>query len=182
MTAGAVRVGPGMSDRSGRPAGFGRRLAALCYDALLLAALLVAGTFVVLPFTGGAAITPAAAGPWEHAYRAWLLLLAAGYFCIPWTRRGQTLGMMTWKIRLERESGGLPRWSDALARFALGAVLTIAALSGAWLLRGAAAPGRAGLSIVLLLPAVANYLFMLADARSRTLLDMASRCRVLRLH
>ena len=68
-------------------AGLGRRLAALLYDALLTTALLFLGTLVLLPLTGGEAITPQDSGPWEVAYRTWLLLLALGYFCGSWLAR-----------------------------------------------------------------------------------------------
>ena len=47
---------------SGTSAGFGRRLAALVYDAFLLAALLVVFTGAALFFTHGAAVVPATAG------------------------------------------------------------------------------------------------------------------------
>lgn len=162
-------------------AGPARRLAALFYDLLLLGAVLFFGTLVLLPFTGGEAITPQDSGPWEAAYRAWLLLLALGYFCLSWVRRGQTLGMMSWKIRLLRDDGGLPRWRDALLRFALACVVTLAALAGLWALGTATGWPSVALGVALLLPAPGNYLPMLGDPAERTLLDRATRCRVVRL-
>ena len=170
-----------MPDSPTVPAGLGRRLAALFYDGLLLVAVLFLGTLVLLPVTGGEAITPQESGPWEIAYRAWLLLLAAGYFCFSWVRRGQTLGMMSWKIRLQRDDGGRPRWRDALLRFALGATLTVAALSGVWLCFATATVSSAALGVALLLPAPGTYLPMLGEPAERTLLDRATRCRVVRL-
>lgn len=169
-----------MSEPETRPAGLGRRLAALFYDSLLLTAVLFLGTLVLLPFTGGEAITPQDSGPWEVAYRAWLALLALGFFCFSWIRRGQTLGMMSWKIRLQRDDGRLPRWRDAIPRFLLGGALTVAALSGLWVLRGATTVPAAALGVALLLPAVGSYLFMYADPGARTLLDRWTRCRVVR--
>jgi uncharacterized RDD family membrane protein YckC len=161
-------------------AGLGRRLAALFYDALLTAAVLFLGTLVLLPLTGGEAITPQDSGPWEVAYRAWLLLLALGYFCGSWLGRGQTLGMMSWKIRLQRDAGGLPRTRDALLRFALGAAGAIAALAGVWVLHDAASAAAIALGVALLLPAIGNYLAMYAGPGARTLLDRCTRCRVVR--
>ena len=161
-------------------AGLGRRIAALFYDALLTAAVLFLGTLVLLPLTGGEAITPQESGPWEVAYRAWLLLLALGYFCGSWLGRGQTLGMMSWKIRLQRVAGGLPRARDALLRFALGAVAAVAALSGLWVLRDAASAAAIALGAVLLAPAIGNYLAMYVGPGAGTLLDRLTRCRVVR--
>lgn len=170
-----------MPEPEATPAGLGRRLAALFYDGLLITAVLFLGTLALLPLTGGEAITPQESGPWEVAYRVWLMLLALGYFCGSWIRRGQTLGMMSWKIRLQRDGGGLPRGRDAVLRFALGCAATVAALSGLWLLRGATATASAALGVALLLPAVGNYLIMYADPGARTLLDRCTRCRVVRL-
>ena len=186
--AGSLHCAPGdgnnrcaMSESEARPAGLGRRLAALLYDGLLLMAVLFLGTLVLLPFTGGEAITPQDSGPWEVAYRVWLALLAFGFFCSSWIRRGQTLGMMSWKIRLQRGDGRSLRWLDAVLRFSLGGALAVAALSGLWVLRGATTLSSAALGIALLLPAVGSYLFMYADPDARTLLDRWTRCRVMRL-
>jgi uncharacterized RDD family membrane protein YckC len=90
---------------SGTPAGFGRRLAALLYDALLLAALLMIFTGGALFFTHGAAVVPATAGAWVYLYRAGLVLLIAAYYLLNWLRSGQTLGMRAWRLRVVTESG-----------------------------------------------------------------------------
>lgn len=163
------------------PASVFRRLAALVYDGLLLLAVLFLGTLVLLPLTGGESITPQDSGPWEYAYRAWVALLILVFFGLSWTRRGQTLGMMSWKIRLQREDGGLLRWRDAAVRLGLGAVVTIAALMGLVSIgRGGAAPlGPWGTA--LLLPAVANYLWMGFDPEARSLLDRMTGSRVVRV-
>lgn len=170
-----------MPEPSVTAAGPARRLAALFYDSLLVMALLFLGTLLLLPLTGGEAITPQDAGPWELAYRAWLVLLALGYFCVSWLRRGQTLGMMSWKIRLERDAGGLPRMREALLRFLLGCVAVVAALSGLWVLRQAATPSAFALGMALLLPALLDHALLYVGAGARSLLDRCTRCRVVRL-
>jgi uncharacterized RDD family membrane protein YckC len=80
-------------------AGFARRLAALVYDTLLIAALLMVFTAVSLIFTHGEAVLPQTAGPWVHVYRAGLIGVIAGYFVLNWVRSGQTLGMRAWHLR-----------------------------------------------------------------------------------
>jgi uncharacterized RDD family membrane protein YckC len=119
---------------SGTPAGFGRRLAALLYDALLLAALLMIFTGGALFFTHGAAVVPATAGGWVYVYRAGLVLLIAGYYLINWLRSGQTLGMRAWRLRVVTESGQPLPWKAAVLRVLFGALAWApAALGVLWL-------------------------------------------------
>jgi len=163
------------------PASLFRRLAALVYDSLLLLAVLFLGTLLLLPFTGGESITPQDSGAWEYAYRGWIALLTFGFFGLSWTRRGQTLGMMSWKIRLQRDDGRLPRWRDAAARFLSGVlILLCAALGLVSLLRPMESP-LGDWAWALLLPAAANYLWVLRDPASRSLQDRLTGCRVVRL-
>jgi uncharacterized RDD family membrane protein YckC len=162
-------------------AGLFRRLAALVYDGLLLLAVLFLGTLVLLPLSGGEAITPQDAGPWEHLYRAWLVLLVAGYFGISWIRRGQTLGMMSWKIRLVRVDGSGFRWVHALSRLGVGLAMVVAAAIGLRLLGHETSPARMLLGAVLLLPALLNYLLVYIDPHRRTLLDRWTGTRVVRI-
>jgi uncharacterized RDD family membrane protein YckC len=171
--------GPPMMDMG--PASVWRRLGALVDDGLLLAAVLFIGTQVLLPLTGGQPITPQDSGPWEYAYRAWVTLLVALFFGYSWTRRGQTLGMMSWKVRLQREDGTLPGWHSALLRLGIGLVPALSALLGLVAIgRGPASPLGAW-GTALLLPAVANYLWMGFDPEARTLQDRLSGCRVVRV-
>lgn len=168
---------------SGAPAaGLWRRLAALLYDCLLLLAIMFVGTLAVLPLTGGEAITPAARGFGVYlAYRTFLALLAFGYFGLAWTRGGQTLGMMAWKIRIRMSDGCAPGWRAATVRFALGLALAVAAEAG---LRLALEPGgmaRAMAGGLLMLPLAANFLWILFDARNRSLQDLACQMRIVRI-
>jgi uncharacterized RDD family membrane protein YckC len=119
---------------SGTPAGFGRRLAALLYDALLLAALLMIFTGGALFFTHGAAIVPATAGAWVYLYRAGLALLIAGYYVLNWMRSGQTLGMRAWRLRVVTDSGKPLAFRAAALRALFGALAWVpAALGVLWL-------------------------------------------------
>jgi uncharacterized RDD family membrane protein YckC len=139
----------------GTPAGFGRRLAALLYDGLLLAALLMVFTAASLPFTRGAAVLPENAGAWVYVYRAGLLGVIAGYFVGNWVRSGQTLGMRAWRLRAVNEYGRPLSAGRALLRFACALL--------AWA------------------PCAVGVLWLYLDREHLALHDRLSRTRVVRL-
>jgi uncharacterized RDD family membrane protein YckC len=97
-------------------AGFGRRFAALLYDALLMTALLVIFTTAAVMLFARSAITPETSGAWAYAYRACLVLILAGYYLLNWIRSGQTLGMRAWRLRAVTELGTRMGWKSAALR------------------------------------------------------------------
>ena len=99
-------------------AGFARRIAAALYDTLLLAALMMLVTFVV-------AVRGQALPPGNLVHRLILLGTAAVFFGAFWKHGGQTLGMRTWRLRVELLSGADVDWPVALLRFAA-ALLSLA--------------------------------------------------------
>lgn len=130
-TAGASRV----EDGPPASAGLLRRLAAIFYDTLLITALLMLVTWLLLPLTGGLAIAAESPQWWMPAYRALLLAVLVAYFGLCWTRGGQTLGMLAWRIRVVRANGARLRWRDAGLRLAAAALSWLAAgLGYLWLL------------------------------------------------
>ena len=133
-------------------AGLPRRLAAMFYDSLLLLALLMIVTALFLLTTGGEAIDPRTQPVLEFIYRLVLLLLIVGFFGVSWTRSGQTLGMATWRLRVEREDGRRLTWGDTLRRL--------------------------GWALVSLLPAGLGFAWVLVDPEWRAWHDRLSRTRV----
>jgi len=116
-------------------AGVLRRFGAALYDSLLLLALVMVVTALLLFLTGGKAVTVNDYGVWGYAYRVLLVLLVIGFFGVFWTLKGQTLGMLAWRLRVERESGSLLSWSDALKRLAAGCLSWgVLALGILWIL------------------------------------------------
>lgn len=93
-----------------------RRLGAMLYDGLLIIALEMIVTALLLPFTGGEAITSERYGALEYVYRLILIAVVVVFFGWFWTRRGQTVGMMAWRLKVVREDGTLLSWTDALTR------------------------------------------------------------------
>jgi len=100
-------------------AGVLRRLAAGCYDALLLGALWMIATLVIVAFRSGEPIPTGQPG-----YQLLLLVIAALFFIPSWLRGGQTLGMRAWRLQVERESGESLDARTGILRF-LGGLLTV---------------------------------------------------------
>jgi uncharacterized RDD family membrane protein YckC len=119
---------------SGTSAGFGRRVAALLYDSVLLAALLVVFTSGAVFLNHRVAVEPATAGIWVYLYRAGLVGVIAGYYLLNWTRSGQTLGMRAWHLRAVTPSGQPLAWKAATLRLVFGVLAWApAALGVLWL-------------------------------------------------
>jgi uncharacterized RDD family membrane protein YckC len=158
-------------------AGNFRRLAAATYDGLLLGAVLMLVTALLLTLTHGEGITHASVGAFEYLYQALVLLCVFAYFASAWTRRGQTLGMKAWGIRLETQQGTIPGLGLAALRLAIAAPLYVLAIAGVglfmmrggWLLLGA-----------LWLPLVASFAWNAATGTG-TLHDRLSGTRIARL-
>lgn len=109
-----------------------RRLAAIFYDSLLVAAILVVASIPPFVLNGSQPITD----PWaKAAFQGYLLLVVFVYFAWHWRRGGQTLGMRAWRLRLLRADGRAATWGDCLKRFlAAWLALVPAGLGLVWLL------------------------------------------------
>lgn len=92
---------------------FWKRLAALFYDSLLLIALLMLATALAFWLKGG--VVPAQ----SLFFRLYLLLVAGLFFVGFWAGNGQTLGMQSWRLRVQRRDGRALGWWRALWRFLL---------------------------------------------------------------
>jgi len=112
QASGVVPAAPLVLSRD-RPVHLLRRFAAVCYDTLLLLAVLfLAG----LPLP----LIPAAwrDTPWVHyATLGYIVAVSFVFFGWFWTHGGQTLGMRAWGFRLIDEHGTPPGWRPAWRRF-----------------------------------------------------------------
>ena len=130
------------------PASLIKRLAAMLYDSMLIAALwMMVGAIGVASNEGEAVQGP--------LFNSALFLVTFLFFMIFWTRSGQTLGMMAWRIRVQTEDGQAISGLQALLRFF-----------------------TAGLSFICL---GAGYWWMLIDKQQRTWHDRYSESRVVQL-
>lgn len=106
------------------PAGLGRRLAAIFYDALLCVALLMVTTFIYkliwMAFVGEAKmrqLSETGTLDGDPLLSTVLLFALFAFFAKFWTHAGQTLGMQVWGIRVQNADGtGISLW-QALLRF-----------------------------------------------------------------
>ena len=102
-----------------------RRLAAIVYDGLLLAGVLVVasglamGAMALVSGSGESARAGSALGA-HPVFRAWLLLVCLLFYGGFWVHGGQTLGLRAWRLRLQRCGGGGISWLQAVRRFACG--------------------------------------------------------------
>jgi len=97
--------------------GFFRQMAVISYDALLLLALLFLATALILPFNEGKAFSSS-----QYFFPLYLLLVSYLYYGWFWTHGGQTLGMKTWKIKIQTLEQTPVTWSLAFKRFILAMV------------------------------------------------------------
>jgi len=100
---------------SPRPAGIAKRLAGMCYEALLALALLAAT--LLLPHLLIGAFLHRIASPFTLWAQVFLTLLI--YFVWFWSAGRRTLAMKTWKIRIVTRDGRVLRPAQALLRYLL---------------------------------------------------------------
>jgi uncharacterized RDD family membrane protein YckC len=98
-----------------------RRLAAACYDLLLVFALLMVLTALVIAARRGAGVAPGSAWFQILLACAWWL-----YFAWSWTHGGQTVGMRAWHLVLIDRTGENVSWGQAGIRFAVALLSTLA--------------------------------------------------------
>ncbi len=160
------------------PAGPLRRLGAMLYDAFLIAAVFMLAT---VPFLSFMEDRSGLRGPFLYVHRVWLLSLFTVFFGYFWTRKGRTLGMQAWRLRIETMDGALPTWRHSLSRLGLASVpwipgylvLSVAVSFSLDYLRGPA--------IALFVLGPINYLVAYFDPRRRAWHERFLQTRIVRL-
>ncbi len=102
------------------PAPVWRRLGAILYDSLLCAALLMlTGALYLAARVAllGADQVAAANRGYDPVLSTLLVFVLFFFFALFWRRRGQTLGMQAWRIRVQTEEGQIISWWQCLLRF-----------------------------------------------------------------
>lgn len=102
-----------------------RRLACNLYESLLLLALLILVSLPLGLLLLG--LDPA----WRNNLQRGFWLLLAGAYLVYFWRKGRTLAMKTWRIRLESAGGGQPALGQLWRRY-LYACLNLILLGAGW--------------------------------------------------
>jgi uncharacterized RDD family membrane protein YckC len=110
-----------------QPAGLLRRLGAILYDALLLLALFFLATIPFIALASGEAVNPE-----TLLYQVILIAVAYAFLVGFWCRRGSTLGMLAWGLRVETVDGSLASPGQGTIRFLVAIVSWVPAGLGFW--------------------------------------------------
>jgi uncharacterized RDD family membrane protein YckC len=141
--AAAPAAGPAVSSAPG----LARRLACFLYEGVLLFGIVMIAGLAYSVVTDQRHALQGAPG-----MRLFLFVVLGLYFVYFWSRRGQTLAMQTWHIRLVTRDGRVPRWPRALARYVLAWLWFVPALA---LLHLAGLKGGLATSVVVLVGVLA---------------------------
>lgn len=93
-------------------ASFFHRLLAILYDSLLLLALMFLATLPFIAIRAGEPVDPGYL-PYQLTLISVIWLFFVGF----WTTSGRTLGMQSWRLRVEDENGNTPGIAAASVRF-----------------------------------------------------------------
>lgn len=103
-----------------RTPGLLRRLAAICYDAVLVfGVLLLLWTLYYFALTAVMGKEDVGHSAAAEAYWPLALLAMVGFHVWFWSHGGQTLGMKSWRVRVVGRGGGDPSLPAALLRYLL---------------------------------------------------------------
>ncbi len=104
---------------------FLRRLAAILYDLLLIAAVIFIATIPFIAIRGGEPVEPG-----DVAYQVTLVTVIYFFYVGFWSRKGRTLGMQSWGLQLEDSSGAVPSVAKCSLRFLAAFVLPVVVALG----------------------------------------------------
>jgi uncharacterized RDD family membrane protein YckC len=104
-----------------------RRFGAILYDTLLVIALMILGTLPFVAVRGGEPVDPG-----DLPYQLTLIAIAYLFFVGFWSGYGRTLGMQSWRLRIESPDGGKPSLSEASLRFFAAIISWLPAGLGFW--------------------------------------------------
>ncbi|MGH1460616.1 MAG: RDD family protein [Neptuniibacter sp.] len=129
-----------------------KRLGAFIYDMMLIIALLMVSSGAMLALNDGEAMDNS---PYFAVYQSALFIIVYIFLAYFWTRNGQTLGMLAWRLRVQTTEGERLTLSKSLVRYLVG-ILSLCCFG-------------------------AGFLWMFINKRKLTWHDIASGCHVVEL-
>ena len=152
----------------------------MIYDCLPVLALLIIATFPFVPFLNGKVLVPREVGALAYFYWLVQLVLTTLFFVFFWTRKGQTVGMLAWRLRLQRPDGSLLDRRQALARLAILYALLLPFVAGYWLIWSSWPDHRSRViaTSISLVPIALAYVWIWLDRDRLALHDRWTNTRV----
>lgn len=146
-------------------AGLLRRTGAMVYDGMLVLALWLATLFPMVALANDAVH--------GAAVQSLVFLEMYAFFVFFWLYRGQTLGMLAWKLAIRTDDGTPLSLGRATLRF-FASVLPLVVAAFAW--RAAGTPA----AVACLAAGALGYLWILVDPAGRSWSDLISGTRIVR--
>lgn len=94
-----------------------KRLGAFVYDMMLIASLLMVSSAAMLALNDGEALDKS---PYFALYQSVLFVIVYCFLTYFWSRKGQTLGMLAWRLRVQTTEGERLNLSKCLIRYLVG--------------------------------------------------------------
>lgn len=94
-----------------------KRLGAFVYDMMLIVSLLMVSSAAMLALNDGEALDQS---PYFALYQSALFVIVYCFLAYFWTRKGQTLGMLAWRLRVQTTEGERLNLSKSLLRYLVG--------------------------------------------------------------
>lgn len=115
---------------------------AMVYDSLLLFALLCLATLIAVLVTGklDPSIPEASSQVMHEAdpllsgigFQLYLVAVVIGFYSLFWRKKGQTLGMQAWRIRVQTVDGDIPGWGACIIRCLAATLSMLPGFLGYW--------------------------------------------------
>lgn len=96
------------------PAPLFRRFGAMVYDGFIVFSFWIVATALALCINQGNSLLP-----YQGLFLGYLFFVTGIFFSFFWHKRGQTLGMLAWRIALVDENQAPVSWSRAFLRYTL---------------------------------------------------------------
>lgn len=125
-----------------------KRLGAFAYDMMIVVALWMVTGFIAVALNNGEAV----GGP---LFQSLLFILTYLFLTFFWTRSGQTLGMLAWRLRVQSIEGYKLNLMQCLIRYLIGTISLVCVGAG--------------------------FFWMFINPQKRTWHDIASGCQVVEL-
>lgn len=111
-------------------AGFWRRAGAFFYDSFVIFSVWILATALALWLNKGHSLLPH-----QGLFLSYLFLVTGVFLGFFWRKKGQTLGMLAWKIAIVNQDNTTLSWRQALTRYLLGWLsISLAGLGFLWCL------------------------------------------------